>query len=128
MHFYQCRTAAISEHLVNFYAVNHRWKKDNSSNAQTNIHETINMHDGSHMALKLNTRNNRLESISKVVLTHSEQREARVYSIPKLSSNECAKIRHLKMFSSLDVELFSSCVSNESQPSNDGTEREIDNM
>ncbi len=129
MHFYQCRTAAISEHLVNFYAVNHRWKKDNSSNAQTiNIHETINMDDGSHIALKLNTRNNRLESISKVVLTHSEQREARVYSIPKLSSNECAKIRHLKMFSSLDVELFSSCVSNESQPSNDGTEREIDNM
>ena len=114
MHFYQCRTAAISEHLVNFYAVNHRWKKDNSSNAQTNIHETINMHDGSHMALKLNTRNNRLESISKVVLTHSEQREAHVYSIPKLSSNECAKIRHLKMFSSLDVELFSSCVSNHS--------------
>ena len=128
MHFYQCRTAAISEHLVNFYAVNHRWKKDNSSNAQTKIHETINMDDGSHIALKLNTRNNRLESISKVVLTHSEQREARVYSIPKLSSNECAKIRHLKMFSSLDVELFSSCVSNESQPSNDGTEREIDNM
>ena len=128
MHFYQCRTAAISEHLVNFYAVNHRWKKDNSSNAQTNIHETINMDDGSHIALKLNTRNNRLESISKVVFTHSEQREARVYSIPKLSSNECAKIRHLKMFSSLDVELFSSCVSNESQPSNDGTEREIDNM
>ena len=98
MHFYQCRTAAISEHLVNFYAVNHRWKRDNSSNAQTNIHETINMDDGSHMALKLNTRNNRLESIPKVVLTHSEQREARVYSIPKLSSNECAKIRHLKMF------------------------------
>ena len=128
MHFYQCRTAAISEHLVNFYAVNHRWKKDNSSNAQTNIHETINMDDGSHIALKLNTRNNRLESISKVVLTHIEQREARVYSIPKLSSNECAKIRHLKMFSSLDVELFSSCVPNESQPSNDGTEREIDNM
>ncbi len=129
MHFYQCRTAAISEHLVNFYAVNHRWKKDNSYNAQTiNIHETINMDDGSHIALKLNTRNNRLESISKVVLTHSEQREARVYSIPKLSPNECAKIRHLKMFSSLDVELFSSCVPNESQPSNDGTEREIDNM
>ena len=67
MHFYQCRTAATSEHLVNFYAVNHRWKKDNSSNAQTNIHETINMDDGSHIALKLNTRNNRLESISKVV-------------------------------------------------------------
>ena len=128
MHFYQCRTAAISEHLVNFYAVNHRMKRDNYSKAQTNIHETINMDDGSHIALKLNTRNNRLESISKVVLTHSEQREARVYSIPKLSSNECAKIRHLKMFSSLDVELFSSCVSNESQPSNDGTEREIDNM
>ena len=133
MHFYQteCRTAAISEHLVSFYAVNHRWKKDNSSNAQTNIHETINMDDGSRIALKLNHRlntlNNRLESISKVVLTHSEQREARVYSIPKLSSNECAKIRHLKMFSSLDVELFSSCVSDESQPINDGTEREIDN-
>ncbi len=128
MHFYQCRTAAIREHLVNFYAVNHRMKRDNSSNAQTNIHETINMDDGSHIALKLNTRNNRLESISKVVLTHSEQREARVYSIPKLSSNDCVKIRHLKMFSSPDVELFSSCVSNESQPSNDSTEREIDNM
>ncbi len=73
MHFYQYRTAAISEHLVNFYVVNHRWKKDNSSNAQTNIHETINMDDGSHIALKLNARNiiNRLESISKVVLIHT---------------------------------------------------------
>ncbi len=83
------------------------------------------MDDGSHMALKLNTRQ---PSGINIKGCFDTQKEARVYSIPKLSSNECAKIRHLKMFSSLDLELFSSCVSNESQPSNDGTEREIDNM
>ena len=67
MHFYQCRTAAISKHLVKLISMKLTW-----------------ISHGTHV-------NPSGINIEGVVLTHSKQREARVYSIPKLSSNEWCK-------------------------------------